>query len=270
VAPARVAAPTPSTPSARPRLDRATLTVSCFPTCGEATISRGVAEPSSVQLARAIGKRGEALDPEASERSSLARTRRQVRRWCTHHRATRLATLTFATEPADLDAGWLAIEQFRRRLDDAGIAQPLIVPEWGSQNGRLHFHAALPKYVPKEQLAKLWGHGFVDVRRLRPRGGPGRPAQSARSMARICAGYVAGYVSKGAGGASTHAGPGMNRRRYSIPKATVPQPVRFSCIGDLFDAWTEVQAMCGHRLEQVWSSASDDQWRGPPTLLLMG
>ena len=250
------------------RLDRATLTVSCFPTCGEAVIVRGVAPPRT----STSGRRGSAVDPDASLASSLARTRRQVRRWCTHHRASRLATLTFATEPADLDAGWSLVEDFRRRLSAAGIAQPLIVPEWGSKNGRLHFHCAMPTFVPKDRLAKLWGHGFVDVRRLRPRGRPGRVPQGGREMARIAAHYVAGYVAKGHAGAGAQpgtAGPGMNRRRYSIPKGGVPEPVQFSC-WSLYDAWLEISALCGHNVDQVWTSADSENWRGPPTMLLMG
>jgi hypothetical protein len=246
-----------------------------YPDAGEAVLIRPGPPPDSATIAKAIANRGNAQDPEASLRSSFARTRRTVRRWCASHRATRLATLTFATEPEDLDAGWAAIEGFRRRLADAGITQPLIVPEWGSQNGRLHFHAAMPDYVPKDQLAKLWGHGFIDIRRIRPRGGPGRQKLGAREQARICAGYIAGYVTKGSQGsgtvsAATAPAPGVNRRRYSIPKGTIPEPVRFSCIGDLFDAWQEVQTMCGHRMEQVWSSADAEDWRGPPTVLLMG
>ena len=210
----------------------------------------------------------------------MARARRQVRRWCAHHRTTRLATLTFAEEPEDLDAGWKLIETFRRRLDDAGIAQPLIVPEWGSKNGRLHFHAAMPDYVPKDRLFELWGHGWVDIRKIRPKNQQGTRKLAGREQARICASYIAGYVTKlaKAGGGGPEAqpgslpaiGPGLNRRRYSIPKSTSPEVVRFMC-WDLYAAWTELQTMCGHRLDEVWHSPDDpEQWRGPPTMLLMG
>lgn len=270
---------------AAPRLDEVTLTVSVYPTCGEATVVRHVGEDpgavasllrsSPVTVAARTSVRGAAADPEESARASIARTRRTVRRWCVHHRASRLATLTFRDEPADLDAGWELVAGFRRRLAAAGIAQPLIVPEWGSQGGRLHFHAAMPTYVPKDKLAALWGHGFVDVRRLGRRG-PGGAPRGAREQARIAAHYVAGYVAKlqasaASGAPSAHAGPGFNRRRYSIPKGTtVPEPVRFVCSTDLFDAWAEVQRLCGHRVQSVWSSSSVTEWRGPPTLLLMG
>lgn len=266
-----------SSVAAGARLDRATLTVSCFPTCGEATVTRRVPLSRQDRL-RSLdalniasrGIRGAAIDPERSERESLARTRRAVRRWCSHHRTTRLATLTFAVEPADLDEAWEHVEHFRRRLVDAGIAQPLIVPEWGTQNGRIHFHAAMPSYVPKAELEKLWGQGFVDIRKLRPKPRPGGPRPGAREQARLCAGYVAGYVAKGHGSAGTHAGPGLNRRRYSIPKGTVPEPVTFMC-WTMYEVWAEIERQCGHLMHQVWASPVDsEEWRGPPTLLLMG
>lgn len=260
----------PYAPAAR--LDRATLTVSVYPTCGEAVIVKG--QPAWSE--HGTGQRGEAVDPEESMRSSLARTRRKVRRWCTHHRATRLGTLTFAEEP-DLDTAWLKIEAFRRRLDEAGIPQPLIVPERGEKNGRLHFHLALPQYVPKELLSQLWGHGFVDVRRIKPKKQPGQSRIGGREQARIVAGYVAGYVAKqlridAAGdpeGRAMAGGVGFNRRRYSVPKNSSPEPVRFSC-WSVFDAWAEIGNQCGHALTPVWESSSVEDWRGPPTALLMG
>lgn len=259
------------------RLDRATLTVTIYPTCGEASIVKGtetgdtLAQLCAVKIAARNSIRGCAVDPERSEASSIARTRRTVRRWCVHHRATRLATLTFAEEPADLDAGWALIDSFRRRLETAGIDQPLIVPEWGSKGGRLHFHAAMPAYVPKDQLSKLWGNGFVDVRRL----GKGNKL-GGREQARIAAHYVAGYVAKlsqGSEGQSAPAGgpgPGFNRRRYSIPKGSVtPDPVRL-VVDTMYDAYAAVQRLCGHPVQMVWSSSTLEDWRGPPTCLLMG
>jgi hypothetical protein len=266
-----------------PRLDKATLTVSLYPECGEASIVKGFQE-SRPREARPVGIRGAALDPEKSRAASLARTRRQVRRWCTAHKATRLATLTFADEP-DLDGGWEQIEDFRRALDAAGIPQPLIVPQYGSEVGRLHFHCAMPTYVPKHQLERLWPHGFVDVRRISARSKQGGRKLGGREQARIAACYVSAYVTKQPVGAtespdgccddSDHASPdrsiAFNRRRYSVPKGTNPQPVRFTCIGDLHDAWTEIQRQCGFPMFEVWRSPVDDpEWRGPPILLLMG
>jgi hypothetical protein len=207
-----------------------------------------------------------------------------VRRWCTAHKATRLATLTFADE-LDLDAGWDLIEDFRRALEEAGIPQPLIVPQYGTLNGRLHFHCAMPTYVPKAQLERLWRHGWVDVRRIGPRSKQGGRRLGGREQARIAAAYVSAYVTKkpsgetespaGCADDSDDASPdrsiAFNRRRYSVPKGTNPVPIRFTCIGDLHEAWTEIQRQCGFPMFEVWRSPVDDpEWRGPPILLLMG
>lgn len=42
----------------------------------------------------------------------------------------------------------------------------IAVPEY-QKSGRLHYHLLnnLP-YIPKEKIAKLWGNGYIDVRRL--------------------------------------------------------------------------------------------------------
>jgi hypothetical protein len=225
------------------------------------------------------GKRGEAVDPVRSEASSVARARSSLRRWCAQHRAFRLVTLTFAQEPSDLDEGWLLIEGFRRRLREAGIEQPAIVPQWGSRVGRLHFHAAFREFVPKSTLVNLWGHGFVDIRVLHTRTSK-RTSVPHRELARRAAGYLAAYVSErssadsddSGGSAATSARTvGANRKRYSIPKGEPVKVVRFSCLGGLFEAWSEAQRLCGHTLLEVWRSPPDDPgWRAPPTLLLMG
>lgn len=274
------------------RLDRATLTVSVYPTCGEASVSvaaqgldrdgrlRELLRESELEVAARTSVRGAAVDPVRSLESSVGRSRRKVRRWCTHHQATRLATLTFAVEPGSLDEGWAAVEGFRRRLDAANIKQPCIVPENGSRGGRLHFHAAMPEFVDREHLASLWGHGFVDIRKLKPKKLSRGSRMGGRDQARLVAGYVAAYIAKGqkqpagAGGELVHAGPAvsataMNRRRYSIPKASSPEPVRFSC-WSLHDAYAEIEDQCGYPLRVVWESPETDDWPGPPCQLLMG
>lgn len=268
-----------------PRLDIATLTVSVYPTSGEVSMSHhrfawSEARRAQHALTRAARKGSPALDPEASLRSSLARSRRKIRRWCSEYSVSRLATLTFADEPS-LDDGWAAIEGFRRRLRAAGIAEPLVVPEYGSKGGRLHFHLAMPQYVAKADLARLWGHGFVDIRKVRPKGR--RHAVGGREGARIIAGYISAYVSKwdsegypeparaepedSGQPAQGHAKRvGMNRRRYSVPIGTSPRPVTFVSFG-IYEAWQQAERMIGSPIRQVWSSAQTEDWRGPPTML---
>jgi len=190
--------------------------------------------------------------------------------------------LTFADEP-DLDGGWDLIEDFRRALDAAGIPQPLIVPQNGTLNGRLHFHCAMTTYVPKAQLERLWPHGFVDVRRISPRSKQGGRKLGGREKARIAAAYLSAYVTEqpserqradcldDSDDSSPVRSIAFNRRRYSVPKGTNPVPIRFTCLGDLYDAWIEIQQQCGFPMFEVWRSPIDDpEWRGPPILLLMG
>jgi len=224
-------------------------------------------------LRRRPGIRGEAGDPARSAQSAAARRRTKVRRWCKAHRATRLATLTFAVEPT-LDGGWQAVEALRKRLRAHGFDQLLVVPEYGETNGRLHFHAALGRYVPKRLLEECWGEGFVEIRMLKAR--TKRHTTSVREQAGIVAGYISTYLTSEPGGAEGDAGPaappavGFNRRRYSISKGTVPEVVRFVSFG-LFEAWSATQLLCGHTVNEVWRSPTDDDaWRGPPLLLLSG
>jgi hypothetical protein len=140
----------------------------------------------------------------------------------------------------------------------------------------------MPSYVPKHQLEGFWPHGFVDVRKISGRSKQGGRKLGGREQARIAACYVSAYVTEGpVAQAETGDGPcdeglpdrsiAFNRRRYSVPKGTNPQPIRFNCIGDLYDAWSEIQQQCGFPMFEVWRSPVDDpEWRGPPILLLMG
>jgi hypothetical protein len=148
------------------------------------------------------------------------------------------------------------------------------VPEYGETNGRLHFHAALGRYVPKRLLEECWGEGFVEIRMLKARTKRHTPSQ--REQAGIVAGYLSSYLTddepdgEAAGGAEAPRAVGFNRRRYSISKGTVPEVVRFVSLG-MFEAWTMAQTLCGHHLDEVWRSPTDDDsWRGPPLLLLSG
>lgn len=209
--------------------------------------------------------RGSAADAARSARSSLARTRRSVRHWCVHNHAYRMGTLTYRPEdlPADVDELWSSVRLFRLRLQRAGIAQPLLVPEPGSKSGRLHVHGAFPDYVRQAQLQEVWGQGFVSMNRKTARGG------SERERCRAAAGYLAGYVSK-LGNGSAASLVGFNRRRYSVPRGTQPPaPVKLSATS-MYDLIAEAQKVCGHTLNFSWSSSSADDWDGPETAIFVG
>lgn len=256
-------------------LDKATLKdrfkVMVHPTCGEAIVVRNIDFSKSLgdlDAARIAEKNAVrfATKEQRSLESSRARTRGKVRRWCVHNQASRKATLTFRDDdlPDDIDEMWQRVKFFRRRLDRAGIPQPLLVPEAGSKTGRLHLHGAMRTYVKQSDLADLWGHGFVSLDRRQAGGDSGD-----REIMRRQASYLAGYVSKiGKGSAFDLVGKG--RRRYSIPtKSSPPPPERLS--GDsLYELIVEAQRLCGHDLEQRWSSDALETWEGPPTAVLMG
>ena len=256
-------------------LDIATLKdrfrVLVHPTCGEAIAvrnvdySRSLADLDGVDIAARNGKVLISMN-NRSEASSRARTRTAVRRWCVHNQATRMATFTFSDEnlPGDLDELWAKTKFFRRRLDRAGIAQPLIVPEAGSKTGRLHLHGAMRDYVPQKQLAEVWGQGFVGVgRRKAAKDG------NERDSLRVQASYLAGYVAKLDAG-SSFALVGNCRRRYSIPKETSPPPPIELTGNSMYELVCEAQRLCGHDLEQRWCSDESEDWEGPPTAVLMG
>lgn len=279
-----------------PSLETATLTVSAWPECGEATIYEDLPQSSAtpaLALRRKEAKRAALIEElgedgyraslaDRSERESVRRARTQLRRWCTKHRVDRLLTLTFRNEslPADLDGGWALIESFRRAWNEAGFPPISLVPEWGTKTGRFHFHGAFRGRVDIAAVQRLWAHGFVHISH-HPVGK--RPGESARARERRLANYVSTYVSKGGSAAGgpvvdgVDAGPssgapqtvGKNRKRYSIPKGTRPVRTVVRC-SDIISAWREAERLCsnGRRMLRVWDSADSPEWAGPPMVML--
>lgn len=82
-------------------------------------------------------------------------------------------TLTYAppfcTDPRQ---AYDDVRRFIRRLRHAlGHQFPYVwVLELHKDGERLHIHLGLAQYVAKGLLAELWGHGFVDIRRIREGG----------------------------------------------------------------------------------------------------
>lgn len=101
----------------------------------------------------------------------------------------RLVTLTFKDEPAtrkELAYQW---RRFLERFQERFGRRPIVaVVERGGANGRLHLHLALNFYVPKKVLARLWGRGWVDIRK--------KHAGARQWKRRELAGYLAKYVAK--------------------------------------------------------------------------
>lgn len=201
-------------------------------------------------------------DPERSAREAARRAATACRRYAASHKLDRLVTLTFAVEP-DIDAGWAAIDDFRRRLHAwAGEPVPLlVVPEWGEKSGRLHFHCLIGRYVSRTTLLRLWTYGILDVRKIRTQGQGG-----ARAQARRAAAYVASYVGKSFGDEGENRD--RYRRRYSTTKGTSVEPrrLRFATRDEAL-SWA-LSEMGGAVLAYVWRSDDVEDWHGPPVALL--
>jgi len=280
-----------------PSLDIATLTVVSYPDCGESVIYQGIPiDHTTIQAKRRDRKfqveawaRGDRpdwdvlcpfiigpKDPMPSRREAARRRRTKLRRWCVAHKVDRLLTFTYAPEhlPASLDDGWKDIERLRRGMSDAGLGAMAVVPENGDKSGRFHFHGTYSGFIDLELLGRLWGKGFVHVRRMRSVRG-----ETARGRSRRVAAYVAGYLApEGAtpdrtesdGGAPGARAGGFGRRAYSVPKGSVPVRTVARCKG-IAAAWRHAESSVGQggRVFRAWCSDDCEDWRGPPTLLLL-
>lgn len=270
------------------RLDRATLTVIARPTIGEATLIFAVflqgVVADALRLQRS-GTRGFATDPLRSAHEAASRARREIRRWCVHNGASRMATLTYRGEGQfDWRLLWADIEGFRRALLAAGYpGAVLCVPEAHPGGHGWHVHCAVARYVPKAVLERCWSLGWVDVRKIRA---ATSRHNSGRDHARLCAAYVAGYVAKlaaipvedaeavaGAANEGRVAPPALTRpfngKRYSTTRGhTVPVERAFFRTTEEAHRW--LTDLCGYSLRIAWSSHEKRDWLGPPLHCLEG
>lgn len=118
-----------------------------------------------------------------------------------------------------------------------------------------HVHMLVSRYVPKEIVRKIWGHGHIDVRSI-----AGRGVVDSLSAARKAAAYASKYVSKDAD--KTPRAPGEHRyyRSESMPITVIEYE------GDFVSAVTMVWGHFNQRIGWVWWSGDDDKWRGPRVL----
>lgn len=195
-----------------------------------------------------------AADPLNGERSRR-RARGRVRRYAIANRCTRLATFTYAEEQwsaRKVKRDWARLARdLKGRWPDLAWVRVLELHPGGHG---LHLHAGLSRYVPKAELAAMWGHGLVDVRKLRTKRGGG---EDARQAAR----YLAKYATKAA-----EADPG----EHAYEVAQGHQPATISLRGwDRQDAWERViRSMGGEVPSYQWDSGQVTDWRGPPVVFL--
>ena len=109
------------------------------------------------------------METKQENRSKTAnRAREKVRRIINANpQLKKFLTLTFAENVTDIDFAHTALDRFIKRLNRKYRGfQYVCVPEF-QKRGAVHFHLLcnLP-YVDVNELAKLWGHGFIKLNRI--------------------------------------------------------------------------------------------------------
>lgn len=119
------------------------------------------------------GQRSEEKALECYQRS-CRRTRQQIRTFFDAHirgRSARFVTLTFAELPQSDAAARRSLSACFSRLSEreGHKIEWLAVPEYGSENGRLHYHclASFGFYSNEEFAAAFWKNGFVKIERVK-------------------------------------------------------------------------------------------------------
>lgn len=267
--------PAPEAGTATPRLDRGTLLVpgtgegwaaTLYPGAREAVMWRETvptapaspAEPEPAGNPRDGDGRLRARvadDPTENRARASRRAKGRVRRYSIANRCTRLATFTYRESPLgsqQVKSDWARFaRELKGRYPELAWVRVL---ELGELHGRLHVHAGLSRFIPKPELARLWGHGFVDVRKLRTKRG-------GKEDARAAARYLAKYATKAA-----LAEPGEHA--YEVAQGHQPEAVRVRG-WEPDQLWRQlVGDMDGEVPSYEWSSSSDQFWRGPPVTYL--
>jgi hypothetical protein len=171
---------------------------------------------------RTVVPSGKSADPTRSMREAGRRARTTMRRYAVANRCDRMITLTYVTACHDRDEFVADLHGFWRDLRKVmgGTARPYVwVPEWHKTHGP-HAHAAVSEYVPFSTVRDVWGRGRVRIERM-----AGAPIGQARAVvaerSRICARYLAKYVSKDFG---THRRV-LGRHRYEVAEGFQPAAV---------------------------------------------
>jgi hypothetical protein len=226
--------------------------VSAFPQCGEAVFSFAASYQSPE-----YGSTGSYGDPDANRLRAERRARTMLRRYCVANKIDRLASLTFGppfcTDPAELRQH---MARFVRRLRcELGHSFAYVwVPELHKDGVKLHAHMGFAEYIAKDRLARVWGHGFVDIRLMRARGSK-NPLDHQRR--------TAGYLSKYLGKAFDQPGT-FGCHRYEVGQGFQPQREQRTFATEAeARAWAST-LMGGGTPSYIWHSSDVDDWKGPP------
>lgn len=152
------------------------------------------------------------------------------------------------------------VQQFTRRLRRRFPAlRWLAVLEWHPKGHGWHVHLVVNRFIPKALVSDLWGHGFVDARRITEHGDT-----TSINAARKAGQYVAKYLTKAAdSSAPAHvAGDHRYLRPLGMKWTEVESEGSFADLVKLaWDWWPTPPTW-------LWWSGSDDTWRGPRVLCL--
>jgi hypothetical protein len=184
---------------------------------------------------------------------SLRRLRGRARRYAVANHLARLCVVTNREVITDRGVMLRRVSGFIRRLRAAHGPLPYMVTlEWHPGGHGLHANVLLDRWIAKDELAALWGHGFVDVRLMRSR------RRRGVSPARVASSYAVKYATKAAE-------EWPRQHAYEVGQGFQPEVVRLSGT-DLVRR--VIGVMGGEVPSYVWDSASVTDWRGPPVLFV--
>jgi hypothetical protein len=193
-------------------------------------------------------------DPDADRERSLRRTRGRLRRYSSANRFDRLVTLTNRDVCLDFDVFTRRLAAFERRLRQRHPEMPWAFSyELHPEGHGWHAHGGLPWWVAHAELAALWGHGFVHIRRFKGRTGTRPGLDAARQVGR--------YIAKYAGKDNEAIPPG--RQRYRVRHGYQPEAVRVY-LGHPEDVPGALAWLLEDEPSYRWSSSGSPEWTGPP------
>jgi hypothetical protein len=131
-----------------------------------------------------------------------------------------------------------------------------VVPEY-HEDGHVHVHCLVDRFVAKDAIASVWSHGFVDVRRFKRANG------GARAAARRAAAYACKYVAKTFD--QERADELRGRHRYEVGEGFQPTVIKRGGYRSLADA---IRFVTDHGSEVIYAVSSDAlvEYDGPPFL----
>jgi hypothetical protein len=229
-----------------------------YPDAGE---GGGSFQPSARRLPSFVAA-GLANDPERSAAEAGRRARATLRRYCAANRLNRLGTLTYrgtgCHEPSRVREH---LGLFFRELRESTGGKPLAyawVPEWHKSGHGLHAHFAVGRFIRRSAIDAAWGRGFVHIKLL----GDLPVGSSNLSEARRAAGYLSKYVSKSFAEPDSRV---MGLHRYDVAQGFKPRPVVLAgtSAADVLGTASDV---FGTSPSTEWSSASVEDWQGPPAI----